>query len=90
MIPTLRYIILKLNDKIKITLNDLDNFNSNEKIDDNMFHQLQKLFSYLLLSERVDYDPYDFIYSFKDFDGNPTKIYEQKDAQEFLAIFLSI
>ena len=88
MIPTLRYIILKLNDKVEINVKDFDKFKSDEQIDDNMFHQLQKLFSYLLLSERVDYDPYDFIYSFKDFDGNPTKIYEQKDAQEFLAIFL--
>ena len=88
MIPTLRYIILKLNDKVEITIKDFDKFKSDEQIDDNMFHQLQKLFSYLLLSERLDYDPYDFIYSFKDYDGNPTKIYEQKDAQEFLAIFL--
>ena len=53
-----------------------------------MFHQCQKLFSYLLLSQKYDYNPFGFTYAFKDIDGNPTKLYEQKDAQEFLAIFL--
>ena len=88
MTPTLRYTILKLNDNQKPNFTNTERNKGIDKIDDNMFHQVQKLFSYLLLSERLDYDPYDFIYSFKDFDGNPTKIYEQKDTQEFLAIFL--
>ena len=88
MTPTLRYTVLKLNDNQKRNFINSERNRGNEKIDDNMFHQLQKLFSYLLLSERVDYDPFGFTYSFKDFDGNPTKLYEQKDTQEFLAIFL--
>ena len=90
MTPTLRYTVLKLNDNKKPNLINTERYklNSRELIDDNMFHQLQKLFSYLLLSERIDYNPFGFTYSFKDFDGNPTKLYEQKDTQEFLAIFL--
>ena len=46
------------------------------------------MFSYLELSERVDFVPFGFTYSFKDFEGNPTKLSEQKDAQEFLSFFL--
>ena len=88
MIPTLRYTVLKLNDNKKINYVYPEKMKSKNKIDDNMFHQLQKLFSYLLLSEKVDYNPFGFTYSFKDFDGNPTKLFEQKDTQEFLAIFL--
>ncbi|MCQ2815956.1 MAG: hypothetical protein MJ252_01700 [archaeon] len=80
MVPSLRYGLLRFDDgePINPTL---------KGIDDNMFHQTQKLFSYLLLSERMDYNPYGFTYAFKDFEGAPTKIIEQKDAQEFLSIF---
>ena len=90
MTPTLRYSILRFSDNKKnnnIKLNEIYN-RQNEQIDDNMFHQCQKLFSYLLLSQKADYNPFGFTYAFKDIDGNPTKLFEQKDAQEFLAIFL--
>ena len=90
MISTSRYSILRFSDnKKKNNITSNENFyRQNEQIDDNMFHQCQKLFSYLLLSQKVDYNPFGFTYAFKDIDGNPTKLYEQKDAQEFLAIFL--
>jgi len=54
------------------------------KIDDNVLHQFQKLIAHLELSERLDYNPYEFCFSFKDLDGAPTNTGEQKDAQEFL------
>lgn len=38
----------------------------------------------LELSQRVDYNPQEFCFAFKDFEGNPTNLGEQKDAQEFL------
>jgi ubiquitin carboxyl-terminal hydrolase 34 len=38
----------------------------------------------LELSERQDYNPFDFCFAFKDLDGMPTNTSEQKDAQEFL------
>ena len=90
MIPTLRYSILRFSDNKKknIINNNEISYINNEGVDDNMFHQCQKLFSYLLLSQKYDYNPFGFTYAFKDIDGNPTKLYEQKDAQEFLAIFL--
>lgn len=82
MIPSLRYTILRFSDNVE------PNINPTNDVDDNMFHQLQRMFSYLELSERVDFIPFGFTYSFKDFEGNPTKLSEQKDAQEFLSFFL--
>ena len=49
-----------------------------------LFAELQKLMAHLELSERMDYNPFEFCFAFKDFDGNPTNTSEQKDAQEFL------
>ena len=52
-----------------------------------MLRQFQKLFGFLELSERVYADPFDFCFAFKDEDNLPTKLGEQKDAQEFLTRF---
>jgi ubiquitin carboxyl-terminal hydrolase 34 len=38
----------------------------------------------LELSERTDFNPWEFCFAFKEFDGTPTNTGEQKDAQEFL------
>jgi len=51
-----------------------------DKIDDNMMHQLQKLTAGLELSERQAFNPKDFCFAFKEFDGTPTNTAEQKDA----------
>jgi ubiquitin carboxyl-terminal hydrolase 34 len=48
----------------------------NEMIDDNMMHQMQRLLAHLELSERNDYNPIGFTFSFKEFDGTPTNIAE--------------
>ena len=40
--------------------------------------------AHLELSNRSDYNPFEFCFSFKEFDGTPTNTAEQKDAQEFL------
>jgi ubiquitin carboxyl-terminal hydrolase 34 len=42
--------------------------------------------SFLELSERQDYNPREFCFSFKDFDGRPINTREQKDTQEFLNV----
>ena len=44
--------------------------------DDNMLHQMQKLIAMFELSERSDYDPRGFCFSFKEFDGTPTNNFE--------------
>jgi ubiquitin carboxyl-terminal hydrolase 34 len=46
------------------------------------------MFSYLELSDRSDYNPIDFCFSFKDFEGNPVDVGVQQDAQEFLNMIL--
>ena len=63
--------------------------NPDENIsDDNLLHQLQKLFTYLQISHRNYVNPKDFVYSFKDLDNQPTDINIQCDAQEFLSRFM--
>lgn len=51
-----------------------------------MLHQMQKLIAHLELSQRMDYNPMEFCFAFKEFDGSPTITSEQKDAQEFLNV----
>ena len=55
--------------------------------DDNLLHQLQEMYTYLTYSEKMDYNPRGFCYSFKDFDGHPINIAAQQDSQEFLNNF---
>jgi ubiquitin carboxyl-terminal hydrolase 34 len=57
-------------------------------VDDNILHQLQRMFSYLELTEKQDYSPEDFCTSFKDFEGNAVNVLVQQDAQEFLNMLL--
>ena len=83
LIPSLRFSILSIDDGLPQNPSEIY-----PNIDDNMFHQVQRMFSFLQLSERIDYNPFSFTFSFKDFDDEPTKLYEQKDAQEFLSFFL--
>ena len=45
-----------------------------------MMHQLQKLIAHLELSERNEFNPMQFCFAFKEFDGQPTNTAEQKDA----------
>ena len=56
-----------------------------EEDNDNLMFQLEKMFYYLTNSEKEHYNPKSFVYSFKDYDGNPTNINVQCDAQEFLS-----
>ena len=56
-----------------------------EEDNDNLMFQLEKMFYYLKNSEKEHYNPRFFVYSFKDYDGNPTNINVQCDAQEFLS-----
>jgi len=55
-------------------------------IDDNLLHQFQRTFVYLMNSARKDYVPSSFCYSFKEFDGQPTNTAVQHDALEFINI----
>jgi len=82
MIPAFRYNLLCVDDNIP---EDIKEYRG-EQIDDSMLHQMQRLFAHLELSERSDYNPLGFTFAFKEFDGMPTNVSEQKDAQEFLNV----
>jgi ubiquitin carboxyl-terminal hydrolase 34 len=78
-VPQFRYSLLAVDDKKPPNPGPND-------IDDNVIHQLQRMFGFLELSERQAYHPAAFCYSFKDFSGSPTNISIQQDAQEFLGV----
>ena len=82
MIPLFRRCILNLK------IND-EEYKSQEKEDvDDLLFQLIKMFYHLTYSNKSFYNPKSFVHSFKDYDGNPTNINIQCDAQEFLTRFM--
>lgn len=82
MMPSLRHGILRTDD------NQLPQIDNDKNIDDNALHQVQKMFTFLELSERMDFNPSGWCHAFKDWEGNPTNTLLQQDAQEFLNRFL--
>ena len=76
MIPLFQNAILSL---------PIDPSLKEEDDNDNLLFQLEKMFYYLKNSEKQYYNPQFFVFSFKDYDGNPTNINVQCDAQEFLS-----
>ena len=56
--------------------------------DENHFHQLQRLFSFLELSERQYFNPVYFCFSFKDWDEMPINTAIQSDSQEFISMLI--
>ncbi len=57
-------------------------------VDDNVLHQLQSLFGYMLSSVRKDANPASFCFSFKDLEGKPLSTAVQQDSHEFLNLFM--
>ena len=80
--PTFRYGILMADDKKEKKIYKQDHY----EIDDNVFHQLQKMFSYLDFSERKAFDPKSFCMSYMDITGQRVDITVQQDSQEFLNV----
>ena len=78
MVPTFRYAILQSDDR-----KDIDT----SQFDDNLLHQLQRMYTYLLLSQKEYYNPKLFCLAYRDIDGNPTNVVVQQDSQEFLNSF---
>ena len=81
MVPSFRYAIMSVDDK-KDKNNQMSLFFNNH-FDDNLLHQLQKMYIYLTYSEKQAFNPKDFCSSFKDFDGAPINPMIQQDSQEF-------
>ena len=80
MVPTFRYAIMQSDDGEKPKPSSNYRYSVN---DDNLLHQLQEMYTYLTFSNKMDYNPKGFCYSYKDFDGNPVNIAAQQDSQEF-------
>lgn len=83
MCSQFRYSLLMADDKEPINLKKPPKDKWGE-VDDNVVHQLQKMFGFLELSDRQDYNPYEFCFSFKDYTGSPVNVSVQQDTQEFL------
>jgi hypothetical protein len=62
-------------------------FFSNNRYDDNLLHQLQRMYTFLTYSEKQAYNPKDFCESFKDLDNAPINPMIQQDSQEFFNNF---
>jgi ubiquitin carboxyl-terminal hydrolase 9/24 len=46
------------------------------------------MFTALTFSDKEAFNPKLFCNAFKDFDGNPTNVYEQMDVDEFFNVFM--
>lgn len=84
MCSSFRYNLLNISDNKQIEENNY----SISKFDDNTLHQIQRMFTFLDLSEREDYNPEPFCVAFKDWEGQSVNVRVQQDSQEFLNRFL--
>ena len=80
-VPAFRYCLLAANDS---AAPNLVTTASGKTLDDNNLHQWMRLFGFLELTDRQDYNPEDFTYSFKQAGGQLLDVRVQQDAQEFL------
>ena len=80
MVPTFRYAIMSADDGETPKPNSRYQYTID---DDNLLHQLQNMYTYLTFSDKMDYNPREFCFSYKDFDGNPINVRAQQDSQEF-------
>jgi ubiquitin C-terminal hydrolase len=95
MIPRFRFGVLSLFDKTSLFDSAGKSIDAewapsaaNEREKDDMFYQLQRMFSFLSFSDRQDYIPRAWCNAFKDFSGSPTPTNVQQDATEFFTSFL--
>ena len=85
MVPSFRYAIMSSDDNKDKNMQT--SFFSNNRYDDNLLHQLQRMYTFLTYSEKQAYNPKDFCESFKDLDNAPINPHVQQDSQEFFNNF---
>jgi hypothetical protein len=78
MIPSFRNAIMEVDDP---------NGKTSAK-EDNILLQLKCIFYAMSESEKQYFNPKGFCHAFKDYDGNPTNVFEQMDADEFFNMFM--
>ena len=81
-VPAFRYQLLQADDGAAPDWKEY----KGRTIDDNILHQMQRLFGHLELLERIDNNPIEFCFSFKETDGSPTNTSVQHDTEEFFNI----
>ena len=81
MVVPFRNAIMSADDKKDLKTNS--SIYNNTLFDDNLLHQLRRMYTFLTFSEKQSYNPKDFCSSFKDLDGQPINIHLQQDSQEF-------
>ena len=86
MNKTFRYLLLRANDKKDPEIVEVKEKEIMKKVDDNFLHQLQRIFTYLDQTNRMDYNPFDFCVAYKPF-GESVNVMVQQDVQEFVAMF---
>jgi hypothetical protein len=86
MNKTFRYLLMRIDDhKEAVLVKD-----SKERlVDDNLLHQIQRIFGYLEHTTRVDYVPSAFCIAYKPF-GESVNIMMQQDVQEFVSMFFDL
>jgi hypothetical protein len=68
-------------DSARVVVHDPNKTNADDH--DTLLFQLQVMFAYLRLSQKRYYDTLPFCRAFKDYDGMPISLTEQKDINEF-------
>ena len=77
-VPTFRYSLLAADDRKDPEFEDDEK--SGRTIDNNSLHQWLRMFSFMQMTDRQEYNPYDFCYAFKEHNGAPTNVRVQQDA----------
>ena len=78
-----RYLLLRIDDKkAPVWATDA----KERPVDDNILHQIQRIFGYLEGTTRLDFAPSAFCVAYKPF-GESVNIMMQQDVQEFVSMF---
>jgi len=80
-VPTFRHSLLAADDRQPV---DEQVDGRGVRVDNNSLHQWIKMFAFLQMTDRQEYNPVEFCFAFKEVNGNPTNVRVQQDAQEFL------
>lgn len=82
-----RYCVLRADDGLQPSIiSVIGNKDEVREVDDNFLHQVQRIFSYLEGTNRIDYVAKDFCVAYKPF-GESVNVLIQQDVQEFVSMF---
>eukprot|EP01138_Halocafeteria_seosinensis_P000815 gb/GECG01000836.1/.p1 GENE.gb/GECG01000836.1/~~gb/GECG01000836.1/.p1 ORF type:complete len:3386 (+),score=415.52 gb/GECG01000836.1/:1-10158(+) len=98
MIPRFRYGVLDAPASVEVEDEYRDDVDEDDKSltkaareapQESMLFQLQRLFGFLCLSDRQDYNPRPFCSAFRPL-GEPVNVLQQQDAEEFVTFFMDM